>query len=277
MNWKSAFILLSLSAAIFIAPFVKAQEEENIPFDPRQIRDPLEIKEKIKERLEKTTQDSDIDLKEADLQEATQAAKETIKYYAWVGTLKKIDKKTLYINTLDGEKEAEVMDKATIIQNEKGKPAKEVKVEDLKEGNFIIAMGELKNEKIISQRIISSPFEEPKNEKRVVFGKVSEIEEDKIIITNGEKNILPIDEEKISLTIKNVKKPKLVDIQIEDRLYAIVMIDKSEKITATLAIYVIPGKYSPDNQENKLESPAATFSAQPLAPSKPETPINKEE
>ena len=227
-----------------------------------------EIKEKIKERLEKTANEGNED-KEKEENNASENTN-TAKYHAWVGNLVKIENNTLYITTDEGEKQAEIDGEAIILQTEKGKSRKEVDAEDLLEGNFILAMGTLKDDIIIAKRIISTPPAPDQPEKTLVYGKVSEIDDKAIKLSNGRQNTLPVDEDKTGLFIKGVKKPKFVDIQLEDKLYAITIIENDE-IKETFSIFVIPGKYNPENDQNKAEE-EATSSAKPEQTSSVESP-----
>lgn len=249
---KILILIIAFFFLITIPSFAQDEDEET---------NSEEVKEKIKERLEKTATDSAEADEEEDEDEDEDKPKE--EYFAWVGTLMEVDDDILFIDTVEGEKEAEVDKKTTILQSEKGKSRKEVDVEDLEEGNFVIAMGTLDDEdKIDALRVLSSPPEEEEEERGIVFGKVSEIEEEKITLNNGEETNLPIDEDDTKLTIKGVSKSKFVDIQIEDKLYAVVILDDDGDVDETISIYVIPGKYSPENENNKLdEEDEATPSA----------------
>jgi len=209
-----------------------------------------EIKEKIKERLEKTAdEDSEDEEKE---EEKTPDKTNIAKYHAWVGNLTKTENSILFINTDEGEKQAEIDEDAVILQTEKGKSRKEIDAKDLLEGNFILAMGTLKNDIIIAKRIISTPTVPNQPEKTLIYGKVSEIDDKAIKLSNGQQNTLPVDEDKTVLSIKGVNKPKFVDIQLEDKLYAITIIENDE-IKEAFSIFIIPGKYNPENEQNQVE------------------------
>lgn len=213
------------------------------------------INEKIKERLEKTATES---AQQSDNEEEKNQP-ETGKYYAWVGTLKKVEKSSLFIETMQGEKKAENNEETTILQtSEKGKRT-EVSLEELEEGNFIIAIGTLEGETIMAKRVISTPPLQNSSQKKLVFGKVAEIEEEKITLKNSEENTLSIGKD-TSIRIKGVEKPKAGDIELEDKVYAVVVVEK-EKITETKAIFVIPGKNNPENETKKKLSPAPPATA----------------
>ena len=204
----------------------------------------------IKERLEKTADKNSED--EEKEEEETPNKTNIAKYHAWVGTLAKTENSILFINTDEGEKKAEIDEDAVILQTEKGKSRKEIDAKDLLEGNFILAMGTLKNDIITAKRIISTPTVPDQPEKTLIYGKVSEIDDKAIKLSNGQQNTLPVDEDKTVLSIKGVNKPKFVDIQLEDKLYAITVIENDE-IKKASSIFIIPGKYNPENEQNQAE------------------------
>ncbi|GEM_PF-6226042 len=234
---KTLKIFLALSILVLLALPAKAQLKETTPS--------ATIKEKLKERLEKTATAS------AENNEASPAA--SPKYYAWVGTLSGIENKTILVETDEGKKEAIISEQATILQTEKGKSRKEVKLENLKINNFIIAIGLREGEKIKATRVISSP-PEAAIEKKVVFGKVVEVEEEKIKLSqqnNQEEISLPLSSKTLIKINKNGKEGKIKDIQLEDRLFAVV-IQKNNKISETTTIFVLAGK---NNPQVTLQSP----------------------
>jgi len=220
------------------------------------------LREAVKKQVEKEAAENNND-KDKEKEE-----KQSAKYHAWVGNLIKTENSALFISTDEGEKQAEIGEDAVILQTEKGKSRKEVDAEDLLEGNFILAMGTLKDDIITAKRIISTPAAPDQPEKTLVYGKVSEIEDKAIKLSNGQQNTLPIDEDKTALSIKGVKKPKFVDIQLEDKVYAITIIENDE-IKETLSIFVIPGKYNPENEQNQAEE-EATPSAESTSSAKEE-------
>lgn len=212
-----------------------------------------EIRKKVKEQLEKPTNEDNNDENNED-QENSDKEKQSTKYHAWVGSLAKTENSVLYINTDEGEKQAEIDEDAVILQTEKGKSRKEVDKKDLLEGNFILAMGTLKDDIITAKRIISTPPADQPN-KTLIYGKVSEIDDKAIKLSNGQQNTLPINEDETALSIKGAAKPIFVDIQLEDKLYAITIVENDE-IKKTLSIFVIPGKYNPENEQNQIEEEA---------------------
>jgi len=208
----------------------------------------LEIKDKIKQRLEINATQSALPTPSI-----PESEKET--YYAWVGTLIKVDNDTLYIKTNQGEKQAKTDSKTKIVQTDKG-VRKDVKVDNLKTGNLILAMGVLDTDLINAKRVVSTPTPQLVI-KNLYFGKATEIEDDKITIGNGEKHTLSINKN-TSVAIQGNSKPTIKDIQLEDRVFAIVTM-KNDVIDQTDALLVIPGKNNPD-KDKKDASPSASIS-----------------
>jgi len=237
-------ILIILTALLLIAtPTFAAKDASESAAE--------EVRKKVKEQLERP---ADEDSEDKEKKENTSENTNTAKYHAWVGNLSKTENSALFISTNEGEKQAEIDKDAVILQTEKGKARKEIDAEDLLEGNFILAMGTLKDDIIIAIRIISTPpAKQP--EKTLIYGKVSEIDDKAIKLSNGQQNTLPVDEDETGLSIKGVKSPKFVDIQLEDKIYAITIIE-NDQIKETLSIFVIPGKYNPENEQNQAEEEA---------------------
>lgn len=206
-----------------------------------------EIQEKIKQRLEKNASGS------GQTQEEEKPEK---KYFAWVGEIIKTDKNTIYIDTDNGEKQAKTDDQTTILQTLKGSSRKEVTTDKLEKGYFVLAMGTLENEVILAKRVIVTPAVATSTEKRVLFGKASEIEDSKITIKNAESHILEIGKNtKISANGQDIKAG---DIQVEDKVYS-VNTYKDDKYQETIALFVVPGKNNPD-KDKKDASPSASIS-----------------
>lgn len=202
---------------------------------------------KIKELLEKNATVSG---------QKTENPETAGKFFAWVGTLKKAADNILTVATEDEEKEAEVDSKTTILQTEKGKSRKEVKVSELKTGNFMIVIGTMDSEKIKATRVISAPAE-TEIEKKVVFGKVTEADEEKIKLSNGESNTLSLTS-KTNIKINGfAKTAKISDIELEDKVFAVVVL-KDGQISETKAIFVLPGKNAPQPTSGAEATPSAT-------------------
>jgi hypothetical protein len=94
-------------------------------------------------------------------------------------------------------------------------------------------------------------------EKKVVFGKVSEIEDEKIKLTNGEQETLPMGNKTLIKINGSRKEGKINDIHLEDRLFAVVVLEK-DKVNATRAIFTLPGKNAPQPTSGREATSSAT-------------------
>lgn len=212
-----------------------------------------EVKEKIKQRLESA------------VEEKIDKVRDTLlssKAFAYVGLLKSVDDDDLLtIETSQGEKKAKVASDSAIIFVQPGKSKKNIELKEAEIDHFTIAMGFMDRDEIIdAKRVVFSPTPTSVTKRKVVHGKVTEIDVNKLRVkTNGEEIRFSIDSS-TDLKIKGLNKPKVADIQIEDKAIAILQLDKEDKIESCKAIFVIPGKYSPEAEENAIN---ATPSAQP--------------
>lgn len=205
-----------------------------------------EVKEKIKERLEETVKEGLEKIKGVITQEKED------KLYAWVGVVENVAEK-LTIQTKTDLCEAEVASNAAIYFLPAGKSKKTIKTEDIKTKQFIIAMGnKLEDKLILAKRIITMDEAPGNGEKRdLLAGKVSEIDEDTITIKkNGDSFEITLDK-KVSIQINGIKKPTVEDIQVDDYLTALVALDKDNNIKSTKSILVLPGKTNPQAVENE--------------------------
>lgn len=203
------------------------------------------IKDKIKQRLE-------INATQSALPVPSIASSDKETFYGWVGTLTKVDKDTIYINTDQGEKLAKTDSKTKIVQTDKG-IRRDVKTEALKTGNMILAMGLLDADLITARRIVST-IAPQKTIRNLYFGKATEIEDTKITIGNGEKHILPISKN-TNVTVQGNSNAAVKDIQLEDRVFAIVTMEDND-ISQTDSLFVIPGKNNPDKGKKDASSSA---------------------
>jgi len=251
------FLFLIFLAATMTTVWAQSDEESLPSASPSD-----SIKQKIKQRLEQTATEAG----EPQASEGTTAKK--TKYYAFVGTLTSVDTNTLTIETDEGEKQAIVDKDTVIVQTDKAKARKEVTADKLTKGNLLIAMGTLENETLKALRVSSTLPLEPVD-KMVVFGKVAESEDAKITLKNGEQTILSISD-KTLITIKGTDQAKVANIQLEDSVYAVVL-EKDGKISETKAIFVIPGKNNPENQNNHSLKPSVSASASATPKSSPKS------
>lgn len=206
-----------------------------------------DVKEKIKERLEKVVE-TGLDKVKGIIDQENKD-----KLFAWVGTIKSLNKTNLSIETINGIKEAEIATNAAIFKVATGKARKEIKSSDLQVGQYIINIGPKNENDVITGKRLLVMDEVPTVAKRdLVAGKVTEIDEEKVTVKkNGEALTLTIDK-KVNLKINAIKKPVVDDIQIDDYLTAIVILDEKGEIKTVKTVLVIPGKTNPQAQENEV-------------------------
>lgn len=247
---KLLVIGLLLSQLVLPANAQSTTEEAT----PSSVISPQEVKEKIKQRLQDVVEEKMENVKGV-IEKRLQS-----KAFAYVGSLKSINDDFLIVETKEGEKKAKVASDSAIIFVKQGASKKNIKLKEAEIGQFTIAMGFMDKEEIINaKRVIFSPM--PTVVKRkVIFGKVTEIDVNKLQVkSNGEEVRFSIDSS-TDFKIKGLNKPKVADIQIEDKVVAILDLDKEDKVKSCKAIFIIPGKYSPGAEENAIN---ATPSAQP--------------
>jgi len=185
---KRKIFLITILIALFFAPLIIAQETgEESTISGEKIEDiRKEIQKKVEEKLSQIT--------------------DNVKKRAWIGEIEEKTETNLKLKSRDGEtRTVTISDEVKVINNKR----KEIKFEDLKTGQRIIAMGYLQvDTSLEAKRIVIIP-ETKERERRVVFGTINnKSEEDEIIsITsnnNGEEN----KEYEIILTTKTVLKEK---------------------------------------------------------------------
>lgn len=183
--------------------------------------------------------------------------------YAYVGTISEIEENIITIETKKGRKKAEITEKSTIVFY-KDKKEIPIKTKDIETDSYVIAMGEMQdNETILITRIMLSAGPDNPSEKKVIFGKIEEIDSKEVKIKNKEELKLKIPKE-LNLKIAGVKSPKIADVELEDKVIIVLQKDEKDKDYGLTAMYVIPGKHSTSSEENQL---SATESAEIASPS----------
>lgn len=214
-----------------------------------------EVKEKIKERLEKVVNEG-LDKIKGVIKE-----KKTEKIYAYVGKIKSINNHNLTIKTIFGDKQVEVASQAAILKVIPKKSKTTINLEDLELDQFVIAMGPKKEEGVLEgKRLIIAPQPSVSLKRKVLWGKVVEIDDKKVTFKTNEEQESIIIGSKTKLKIVGIEKPTIDDIQIGDHLSAIVTLDKKGQIGLTRVVLVIPGEANPAAAENEIE---VTSSASP--------------
>ena len=249
-------LIVLLLALIVASPVMAAIEATSSASDS-------EVKAKIKERLEQVA--------ETDFQQVKNEAQLAAgKVYAWVGTTAGISQPTLSIKTTEGDKQAKIASSAAILKVIQGKGRTTIKEEEITTGQYIIVMGPKdENGTIIAKRIVIS--DQPAAStviREIIFGKVTEVDDEKIVVKkNGDSATLTITS-KTKLKIVGQQTPTISKVQVNDYAAAIVIVDKNDKITAVKTVLVIPGATNPDADANKVNE-EATASASPSSSAKP--------
>ena len=200
-----------------------------------------QVKEKIQERLEQGVKAN--------------------KTYAYSGLIKEVKDAALKIETSFGSKEVKVASQAAILKVSPDKAKSEVKLEDLEVDDFVIAIGPMDSNQVITgKRLIITDTAPASQKRKLLFGKVTEIDGQKITFKNSQQQSITVDS-KTKLKINGLEKPVVEDIQIGDLIRVIVTLDKSDKIDKIKVVMVIPGEASPAAEENEVEATPSAASS----------------
>ena len=247
---KTVFLvfILILGISLLVVPNKILSVEEATP----SVISREEVKEKIKQRLEDAAEEKIDEVRNTLL---------SSKAFAYVGLLKSVDDDLLVIETRQGERKAKVASDSAIIFIQPGKSKKNIELEKAEIDHFTIAMGFMNNNEIINaRRVVFTPVPTSVATRKVVHGKVTEIDVSRLRIkSNGEELRFSVTSS-TDLKIKGLDKPKIADIQIEDKAVAILSLDNEGEVESCKAIFIVPGKYNPEAEENAIN---ATPSVQP--------------
>lgn len=169
--------------------------------------------------------------------------------YAYVGKITAYEEKVLSLKQDDQEKKAIITEETTLVFE-----TKNIESEDIETEWFAIAMGKIdENSLLQAQRIVFSE-ESPLSqiERQVVFGKIAEIDNKKILLKDGQELEFNF-EKNTSLKISGVEKPELADINVEDKAVAVLEKDEDEEYILK-ALFVWPGAASPESEENQVNA-----------------------
>lgn len=218
-------VVTSFAYCLLLAPVALAQSPTPEPTAGEEISQ--EIKEKVQERIEAIT--------ETKLRKA-----------AYFGNISDLSGSVITVNTKKGEKTVKTDEETKFI----GKSNQEIKLADLKIGNFVIAMGNLDpSGSFLGKRIlVLAKQPEIAPARLAVHGKVVDIsQEEKIISLKHLKQDLAYEIEindKTTITKKvgeKIAKVKFEDIEIGDRLVAIGTKEKENGTITASIVHVIPG------------------------------------
>lgn len=205
----------------------------------------------VTDSLKKRLEDSSLDEK---LEKVKGVLDDPNKFYAYIGQVSALDENSLNLKRNEVEKKA-VFHKETTMLFEK----KNIKAEEIETGWYAMAMGKVDKDQVLTaQRIVFSE-ESPlvQIERKVVFGKIVEIDDKKITLKDGEEFKFNF-EKSSTLKISGVDKPELTNVNVEDK--AVAILRKEEEEYTLKALFVWPGTGSPESFKNQVN---ATESAQP--------------
>lgn len=214
-----------VTGTLFYSTTVSSQESTS-PAIPDE-----EIKENIKDRLEKAIKD----------QETTIQLKR-----AWVGTLESIANHTLTIETRDGPKLASISAESDFVRLPK---RTKITAEDLKIGSFTIVMGYLDGNQVLNARRVVIQEEAPETPSRQAHFVISfeyDKDDDSITanLTSGETQEFELNKN-TEITIgenSEIEEAEIDDLENAQRAIIIIKIeDEEEEITTTLLrIHILP-------------------------------------
>lgn len=238
----SSFILAMKIAAQSPTPEISPTAEEVSDDKVQGIREA--VKEKVREKLE----------------EVQKGQKR-----AFVGEIKKASDNSLTLMALQGEKQVTVSEETTIIDKDR----KEIELDALEVGDYLIAMGYLEETDVLSavRIVVTNELKVPDRE--VAFGEVTDISaEEKILTVKNQKKgtIYTVETTattKITKKIEGkVQEVKFADINEGDRLVAIGKATENEEtIISAKIIHIIPGQaigLTEEEAPSPTPSPKAT-------------------
>ena len=244
-TYRWLFLLLFLGIFYAGIPwFALAQEEasESSQIDQETVRDNL------KKRLEDSLTDK--------LEKVKGVLQEDTKFYAYVGEVTKIEDQILALKRQDQEKKVAFDEDTTLVFSPKKDKSKNIDSKEIESGWQAIAMGKVDQDKVLqAQRIVFSE-ESPiiEIERKVIFGKIAEIDNQKITLKNHEELSLTVDK-KTKLAISGVKEPELTDVNVDDKAVVVLQKDDPDEETYTLkALFVWPGSASPEAKDNQVNA-----------------------
>ena len=186
-----------------------------------------EIKESIKERLEKVSQDDESSFVKR----------------AWVGTIEDITNSTLTLLTDSTTRQAQVAGDASVVDEDRS----QIDTDELEIGSFVIAMGFINgNEVLDAQRVVVA--QEPESTSaQSTFVTITDIDDDIITVTDDQDQSFQLattDDTTITQTVDDEQTEiELSDLQIGDQLVIIAEVDsKAPTSLDTTAIHLVSNR-----------------------------------
>jgi len=155
-----------------------------------------------------------------------------------------------------------------------GSPTRKIKISDIQQDWFAIAMGTemADNLTLTASRIsFSSPLADmPK--RTLIHGKVTEIDDTSITLTNGKTSKITIPK-KYEIKVQGVNKATIDDININDKAVAVVedLINADTVTSSLLSVYIVPSSANPKFAANQINEASGSGVATPSATTKPPT------
>jgi len=244
-------VLFFISAGI-VLPAISWVEAQEKPTGSATV-DQEEVKQSVKKRLEDSLNEK--------LEKVKGVLSNSDKWYAYVGEVVESDgQNTLKLKRQDKQKTINLKAQTTLVLTLKTGQTKTVTAEKIVTGWFALAMGKVDEQGVLQAQRIVFYEESPLSpvERKVVFGKISEIDNKKIVLKNHEELSLTLDK-KTKLVVSGVKAPEVTDIAVGDK--AIVVVQKNNQETLLKAIFVWPGSANPEAKDNQINAtPSATAS-----------------
>ena len=239
-------IILSLNFLSLTATGIKADEATSAS--------DTTLTNKIKSRLQETAEEGLDSIKDELEQKATQPKKK-----AYIGTIASITADQIELKYKQAAYSIHCSD-TTVFEQSPGKT--QLDIDDLEIDDFVIAMGFVtQDEPLDAHRvlIISSPQTPPV--RQLISGRIEEIDDSRITVDSKTITI----SSKTNLQIKEVEDATIEDLELDDYLFAIVILDEDGDINSTTSVLVMPGKNNPaamtPTNAEATESAAATDSA----------------
>jgi hypothetical protein len=234
------------TSAIFSFPIAHAAEQT--PSTPS-----TDFTKKIKERLQDTVKEGLENIKSEQTEKNSQPKKK-----AFVGQIESVSDSLITIKYKSQIYTAAVTDSTVFI---KSRGHVKLTLDDIKPDDFVIAMGfaASNNDTLDSRRILVISAPSPPPVRQLLSGKIKEIDGSKITVNAKTLRITS----KTDLKIAGVDSPSVEDLELDDYLFAIVVLDKNGDIDKVKKILVLPGKNNPASltPTNATESGQATPSA----------------
>jgi len=228
---KKIFLIISIFISlVFLASSVLAEQESSPGSD---------LTDKIKERLQETAEEG-IQTAKDEIEEKTNRPKKK----AFIGNVDSTSDTTINLVYKEQKYTINYTD-STVFEKSPGK--KKLEADDIKSEDFLIAMGFVTtdDQSLDAKRVLSINQPISPKSRQLLSGKIKEIDGNKVSFNSKTITI----SSKTDFTIKDVDKPTIDDLQLEDNLFTLVILDKNGDIGQVKKVFVLPGKNNPASQE----------------------------